>query len=427
MSTSVPPRDGGARAASPSSLTPTSVLPDEQALKRVFDADFTSFLTSARGHLGEAASLAPKVVEGAFVHAWNQRASIATPTQLSSVLAEEVLHGSARALSRRASGHRFGALGASSQTAAHSAGAAAADPARVWSQIESAIHGAERSASAHAAMNAPGAVGHGAAEHMKSVTKRRSWVVPVAIGVVALAVSVAGVLYVDRLGEDDAILSTVDAQSIQPLAGSDAGQFGTLSLGDGTRARIAPQTKLFVPDGFPSKIRALRLEGAASFDVAHGKALPFRVIAKKIHIIATGTQFVVSAYPSDSGISVQVRDGTVAIKATGIATTVSANQAIHIEGGKVRPATDDERLAEFSWVDGQVGIEHKPLRYVVDGLARWYGLDIKIPNLSLVDRDASFSAPIDSSRLAIAQVEKSANVKFGYEGDTKVFSDAKKK
>jgi ferric-dicitrate binding protein FerR (iron transport regulator) len=402
------------------------VLPDEQALKRVFDADFTAFLTSARGHLGDAASLAPKVVEGAFVHAWNQRASIATPTQLSSVLAEEVLHGSARALSRRASGHRFGALGASGSTGAHAA-AATADPVRVWSQIESAIHGSERSASAHAAMNAPGAVGHEAAEHMKSATKKRSWVAPIAIGVVAVAASVAAVLYADRLGEDDAILSTVDAQSIQPLAGSDAGQFGTLTLGDGTKAHIAPQTKLFVPDGFPSKIRALRLDGAASFDVAPGKSLPFRVIAKKIHVIATGTQLVVSAYPGDSGISVQVREGTVTVKGVGIAATVSANQAIHVEGGKVRPATDDERLAEFSWVDGQVGIQHKPLRYVVDGLTRWFGLDVKIPDLGLVERDASFSAPIDSSRLAIAQVEKSANVKFGYAGDTKIFSDAKKK
>lgn len=426
MSTSVPPRDGGTRTGSPSTLTSTSVLADEQALKRVFDAEFAAFLTSARGHLGEAASLAPKVVEGAFVHAWNERASITTPTQLSSVLAEQVLHGSARALSRRASGHRFGALGAAGNTGSHAV-ANAADPARVWGQIETAIHGAERSANAHAALTAPGVVGHGAAEHMKSVTKKRSWVLPVAIGVVALVASVAAVLYVDRLGEDDAILSTVDAVSIQPLAASDAGQFATLVLGDGTKAHLAPQTKLFVPDGFPSKIRALRLEGAAMFDVAGGKSLPFRVVAKKMHVIATGTQLVVSAYPGDSGISVQVREGSVTVKSGGAPMTVSAGQAIHFEKGAARPATDDEKLADFAWVDGRVGLQHKPLSAAVDALARWYGLDIKIPDLSLVSRDASFSAPIDSSLLAISQVEKSANVKFGYESDTKVFKDAKKK
>ncbi|HWH53526.1 MAG TPA: FecR domain-containing protein [Gemmatimonadaceae bacterium] len=426
MSTSVPPRDGGTRTESPSALTSTSVLADEQALKRLFDAEFTASLTSARGHLGEAASLAPKVVEGAFVHVWNERASITTATQLSSMLAEQVMHGSARALSRRASGHRFGALGASGNTGSHAV-ANAADPARVWAQIETAIHGPDRSASTRAALTAPGVVGHGAAEHMKSATKKRSWVVPIAIGVVALVVSVAGVLYVDRLGEDDAILSTVDAVSIQPLAGSEAGQFATLVLGDGTKAHLAPQTKLFVPDGFPSKIRALRLEGTAMFDVAKGQSLPFRVVAKKIHVIATGTQFVVSAYPSDSGINVQVREGSVTVKSTGAPLTVAAGQAIHFEKGAARPATDDEQLAAFAWVDGRVGLQHRPLSATVDALSRWYGLDIKIPDLGLVGREASFSAPIDSSLLAISQVEKSANVKFTYEGDTKIFKDAKKK
>jgi len=49
---------------------------------------------------------------------------------------------------------------------------------------------------------------------------------------------------------------------------------------------------------------------------------------------------------------------------------------------------------------------------------------VKVPDLPLLDRDASFSVPLDSSRLAISQVEQSANVKFAYEGETKVFRDA---
>jgi hypothetical protein len=34
---------------------------------------------------------------------------------------------------------------------------------------------------------------------------------------------------------------------------------------------------------------------------------------------------------------------------------------------------------------------------------------------------------LDSSRAAIAQVEKTANVKFAYEGESKVFRDANAK
>ena len=427
MSTSVPPRDGGARTDSPISLTPGTILPDEQSLKREFDAHYDESLKAATGRLGEAASLAPKVVEGAFVSIWNQRGSIANSTQLSSLLAEEVMHGAARALSRRASGHRFGALGAAGQSGAQASAATQVSSAQVWAQIQNSITGATRSAATHAALHAPGVAGHEAASHMKAVGKRPSWVIPVAIGVVALVGSIAAVRYFDRLGEDDAILATVDSPTIQPLASSEAGQIGSLTLDDGTKVRIGPQTKLFVPDGFPKQIRALRVEGTASFEVAPGKPLPFRAVAKRTQIVATGTQFVVSAYPSDSGISVQVREGSVTVKAGGKATPLSANQSLHVDKGTTSQPSDDDRVAAFGWVDGRVGLQHKQLRQVVDALTRWFNSEVKVPDLPLLDRDASFDVPLDSSRLAIEQVEKSAKVKFGYEGDSKVFRDAPKK
>ena len=109
MSTSVPPRDGSARAGSASSFTP--FLSDEQTLRRVFDANFNAYIESARGTLGDAAGQAPRVVEAAFVNAWKQRESLANDEQVKAFLTEEVGHGATRALSRRAAAHRFGTRG----------------------------------------------------------------------------------------------------------------------------------------------------------------------------------------------------------------------------------------------------------------------------------------------------------------------------
>jgi len=50
---------------------------------------------------------------------------------------------------------------------------------------------------------------------------------------------------------------------------------------------------------------------------------------------------------------------------------------------------------------------------------------VKVPELKALDRPASIDAPLDSLRVAIAQVEKSADVKFGYEGQTMVFKTNK--
>src|SRR5689334_11502154 len=99
------------RATSPSPLTGTGILTDEAALKRAFDDEFAQCLASAKTQLGEAASLAPRVVENAFVAAWMQRMNINSRDQLRTMLADEIRHGSARALSKRHSGARFGAVG----------------------------------------------------------------------------------------------------------------------------------------------------------------------------------------------------------------------------------------------------------------------------------------------------------------------------
>jgi len=60
----------------------------------------------------------------------------------------------------------------------------------------------------------------------------------------------------------------------------------------------------------------------------------------------------------------------------------------------------------------------------MEALTRWFNYDVKVIDPPLFEREASFDVPLDSSRLAISQVEKSANVKFAYEGETKVFRDA---
>lgn len=423
MSTSVPPRDGRVVSGSNSSLTP--FVGDESALRRVFDGEYGGFMTSAVTQLGEASSQAARVVECAFVNLWTHRAEFPDAEQVKHFLTDEVHHGAARALSRRAAAHRFGSHGGrdSVNTGTHAAaGGAAADAERSWAEVLKGIH-ATTAPNDAAHLAAADAGRHEAASHMKSAGKETSWAVPATIGVVALAISVGGVLYASRLGEDAAVQSAVNNAGIQPIASS-AGQIGTVTLGDGTKAKIGPETKIFIPDGFPTKVRAIRVDGTAQFDVAPNQKLPFRVVAKRTQIIATGTSFVVSAYPGDSAVAVLVREGSVTVKSGKQSSIVQANQTLFVDRSTVRAATADERADAFGWTDGHVAVSHKQLRDVVAQLTRWFNLDIKVPDLKLLDRDAGFSVSLDSSRAAIGQVEQSAHVKFAYEGESKVFRDA---
>jgi ferric-dicitrate binding protein FerR (iron transport regulator) len=258
---------------------------------------------------------------------------------------------------------------------------------------------------------------------MKEMGKRPGWIVPVAIGAAALLISVGGVMYVDRLGQDDAVLGIVASTSIQPIA-SNAGQLGSAPLVDGTKMRIGPETKVYIPDGFSIKNRVVKVEGTAQFDVAKGQKLPFRVVAHRIHFIATGTKFTISTFSPDSMPAVSVDEGSVTIKTPNATTVVNAGQSMVVDKTGIRAATDDEKAERFAWTNGQVAMHDKPLRDVVKSLTRWFNSDVKIADTQLLDRKATFDVPLDSSRLAISQVEKSANVKFGYEGEAKVFKDA---
>jgi len=182
-----------------------------------------------------------------------------------------------------------------------------------------------------------------------------------------------------------------------------------------------------VPDGFPTKVRAIRVEGTASVDVApvtQTMPLPFRIIAKKMHFIATGTSFAVFAYPADSGALVSVKEGTVTVKAGKAMSTVAAGQAMYAVADTIRAATDDERADGFNWINGRITVKDKQMRQMLVALTRWFNYDVKIVDRPLLDRHASIDVSLDSSRVAISQVEKSANVKFVYEGETKVFRDA---
>src|SRR5262249_29036362 len=155
-------------------------------------AEFAGAMASAREKLKDAPTLAPRVVETAFVNVWQQRATLTTLQQFKKVLQDEIAHGTARALSRRVSAQRFSGSGRDemTMTGTHSA-AAAADAEEAWSRITRTIRGEGNTAAAHKAAASAGR--HDAASHMKDLSKGRSWTGPVIIGVLALAIAVWGV------------------------------------------------------------------------------------------------------------------------------------------------------------------------------------------------------------------------------------------
>jgi ferric-dicitrate binding protein FerR (iron transport regulator) len=93
----------------------------------------------------------------------------------------------------------------------------------------------------------------------------------------------------------------------------------------------------------------------------------------------------------------------------------------------MRAPTGPELEEATSWNEHTLTIANRQLRDALPQLKRWYGVDIKVPDLPLLDRPVTVQASLDSPKEAITAIEESAGVKFGYDDKTMVFRDAKPK
>ncbi|MEP7002774.1 MAG: FecR domain-containing protein [bacterium] len=414
MSMSLPPRDD--TALSSLSAQPTA-LQDEDALKRAFLDEYSTLSVEARADLGDSAvSLATKVVEGAFVRAWDARAKLKTPEELHQFLVADVHHAAARALSRRAAAHRFG--GAAPHEA-HSA--AETTPEQSWEHIQHALHGEAHSPGAMAAVAA--ASRHDAAGHIGAVGKSKSiWLALVAGAVVIVAV-IVGMAAMDRMAAKGKLAKAVNSQDARPIT-TPAGKAGTVTLNDGSAAHLAPESKLMIPAEYSALLRGVKIEGAATFDVAPGLAKPFEVYARNGVVVATGTSFTVSAYPADSTLTVVVWEGSVQVRLGDSLQSVPAGAGLVArDDGTSHVASAAERDEAAGWKSGTLAVENRSLRETLALMKRWYGYEIRVPNLSLLDRKVTMRASLDSGMQAIKLVEKSSGLEFGYAGQNMVYRE----
>ena len=397
---------------------------DEQALRRIFDEHYSTLTQEAAAVLEDPAG-APRVVENVFVRLWDDRAEFDSPEALQSFLHQATREAAARAQSRRASLHRF-----ESHEGVHVSGGAHArkEPAtagEAWSHVEHTIHA--RAHRGEAVSQMADQARHAAAEHVGGITKHGPWLWP-ALGLLAVAIVILiPIVLIDRASEDRAVIAGLRAREARTHAARQ-GSRTVITLGDGTDVTLGGDSKLTVPPGFGDRLRGVGLEGTATFVVASGQPLVFQVRAKDVAVKVAGTTFTVRAYPDESFVAVRTKDGQVTVHAEGDPRTISAGQAVFVDAeGAIREPTQQELDEALAWADGRLVMTRKPMPEALQHLQRWYALGLVVRDSSIMDRAVSMNVSLDSASKAIAALEQSANVKFGYEGRIRVLRDGAKK
>jgi transmembrane sensor len=88
----------------------------------------------------------------------------------------------------------------------------------------------------------------------------------------------------------------------------------TLTLGDGSKVELLPNSTLSYPENFTSLKRAVIVNGEANFDIAKDVAQPFSVSINSVLVTVLGTRFTVNSYDANNVTKVILREGRVMVK-----------------------------------------------------------------------------------------------------------------
>lgn len=388
---------------------------DEAALEALFRACYDVLERQAEDTLHDPAAAA-RAVEHAFVHVWADRETVESPAALEAALLHALHEETAREGRRRAAAQRMAGAGGVAHVTHR---APSVDEA--WQAVHATLHPKAADTAGTAARRREEAK-HQAASHVKALGVRRNplilWSIVLVVGAAA-----AGAVW---LLEQDSASAKVTAALASPDAASvktEPGQMGTMKLGDGTNVALGPQSVLKVPPHFNRQWRAVRVDGAATFDVSPNPQLPFEVRAGDARIIATGTRFTVRKYADDEVVAVRVTEGSVDVVVGGDRTPVAAGGTVMVANGVVHPATADEVAAAVGWADGMVTFAPQTVEQLVPQMRRWFGLVLTVGDAALATRSVSFATPVQDPNKAIAALEKAGRLRVTWENKQMVLRD----
>ncbi|NVM66866.1 hypothetical protein FHW88_005184 [Mucilaginibacter sp. SG538B] len=191
-----------------------------------------------------------------------------------------------------------------------------------------------------------------------------------------------------------------------------------LRLPDGTKVWLNNSSSLRYPGTFAGqKLRTVKLEGEAYFEVAKDKAHPFVVKSTGQEVKVLGTHFNVSAFKDDQFTRTTLLEGKVAVNKEGSSQArqlVPGEQASFSKGSwTVRVVNTEQAVA---WKNGYFRFDNSPLEQVMRELSRWYGVEVRYDGpLSGERMTGRISRAKNISKVLIA-LEATKTVHFKVEG-----------
>jgi ferric-dicitrate binding protein FerR (iron transport regulator) len=389
---------------------------DEKALERIFRTHYDALLERATDRLKDEPAAAPRLVAACVREFWEERAGFHSSGEIEAFFNEELRHRARAVRARMAAVHRF-----EKHEGVGNVGVRPAPTAdELWAEIRESLHKPPVDAAAAAKRRREHAA-HDAASHIAQVANRRNWRKTVALGSLGAVVLIGAIWWINRASEQATIaqlLASADAETVTTRPG----QLGQLELADGSRVRLAAESRLVVVPQFGRKYRVATLGGSASFAVAPDNPVAMEIRVGDVAVRASTGEFAVRDYADDSLRFVTARSDGIRVTGTGGDRTLSAGQTVAIDRtGAIRDASEAEAAQSFAWLDGKLLLREVTVADATRRLWRWYGMDVAVRDSVGAERRITIEVPLESSRAALDAIAAAGNLVFGYDSTKMVF------
>jgi transmembrane sensor len=186
---------------------------------------------------------------------------------------------------------------------------------------------------------------------------------------------------------------------------TDVAQQSSITLADGSRVMLAPQSRLDVIEGFGTRTRTVRISGEAWLDVRTAVGAPFIVRAGSVDTRVLGTTFGVRHYDSVDPVEIMVRIGKVAARgAHGAEIALTAGTAAWVTDSTAKPLGPREQHAYTDWTDGKLVFDDAKVSVMLSAVSRWYGVLFTLTDSSLASRKVTVTFTIAERADMLAQI-----------------------
>jgi transmembrane sensor len=163
-----------------------------------------------------------------------------------------------------------------------------------------------------------------------------------------------------------------------------------VSLPDGSTITLNADSQLKYPALFDGHAREVTLQGEAYFEVTHDSLKSFIVRTGKVSTTDLGTRFNVSAYPSDTTITVSLDEGKVEVAANearvnGIVLAPAQQIVYHRTSCATQVGPFNSRAAS-GWKDNFFLFDNVPLSTVFEKMERHFGVKFELADTAVTQR-----------------------------------------